>query len=59
MSKEEPLRKTIESQVNKNEETEEKEEIEEKVNLLSNINKTLLLFISSLNLLIMEVKSEP
>ena len=46
MSKEEPLKKTIESQENKNEETEEKEEIEEKVNLLSKINKTLLLFIS-------------
>jgi hypothetical protein len=35
MSKEEPLKKTIESQENKNEETKEKEEIEEKVNLLS------------------------
>ena len=59
MSKEEPLKKPIESQEKKNEETEEKEEIEEKVNLLSKINKNLLLFISSLNLLIMEVKSEP
>ena len=49
MSTEEPLEKTIESQENKNEEIEEK--------VLSKINKTLLLFISSLNLLIMEVKS--